>query len=130
MHLYFNNPVALARFAATSFDVKGEAPWPIAALSCLGNAREEFANGREETGVGGGVRAWRAPNGALIYSDYFVKVIQALDGAMGRGFCVAAVQVACHGMVQGVVNEGGFTRTRNTCDAHQKPHRQMEIHIF
>ena len=72
VHFDFDDAVALAGFAAAAFDVEGESADVVAAFAREGHAGEEFADGGEQAGVGGGVGARGAANGGLIDVDDFV----------------------------------------------------------
>ena len=63
VHFDFNHAVALAGFAAAAFDVEGESADVEAAFAREGYAGEEFADGGEQAGIGGGVGARGAADG-------------------------------------------------------------------
>jgi len=75
--------------------------------------------GGEEACVGGRVGARCAADGALVHVDYLVEELQSLDFLVGRRLRGAAVEMAGHGGVEGVVDEGGLARAGNAGDAHQ-----------
>src|SRR5690606_23233069 len=79
VHLDLDHAVALACLAAPALDVEREAPRAVAALARDRGFGEKFADRGEEAGVGGGVRAWRAPDRALVDADDLVEVLQPLD---------------------------------------------------
>ncbi len=77
IHFDAAQAVALAGFAAAAFYVEAEAARLVAALARFGQHGEEFADGREDAGIGGGIGARRAPDGRLIDLDDFVDVARA-----------------------------------------------------
>ncbi len=84
MHLYLDDPVTLAGFAATTFHVEAEAPWLVAAGTGFLGAREQFPHRGENTGVGGRVGARGATDGALIDIHHLVEMLKPFNGFMGR----------------------------------------------
>src|SRR5580765_6882108 len=66
VHLHLDQAIALARLAATALDVEREAPGPVPALARLLHLREDFADRREQSGIGSRVRARRAADRALV----------------------------------------------------------------
>jgi len=98
VHFDFNHAVALAGFAAAAFDVEGESADVVAAFAREGYAGEEFADGGEQAGVGGGVGARGATDGGLVDVDDFVEVFEAVDVVVWGGVFLGA----------GVFAGGGF----------------------
>src|SRR6266571_2422174 len=85
IHFDAAEAVSLAGFAAAAFYVETEAPGAVAALARFGKHGEEIADGRENTGVGGGIRAWGAADGGLIDFDDFVDLVGAENFAVRGG---------------------------------------------
>src|SRR5690606_40806211 len=69
VHLDFDDAVALARFATAALDVEAETSRLVAARARFRNGGEHFADRREQSRVGGRVRARRAADRALIDGD-------------------------------------------------------------
>ena len=69
------------------FTLKLKRPGLVAALARFGQHGEEFADRREDAGVGRGIRARRAADGRLIDLDHFVDLLGAFDGAELRRGC-------------------------------------------
>ncbi len=65
VHLDLDHAVALAGLAAAALDVEAEAPRLVAARARLGGAGEQFADRREQPGVGGRVGARACGRSAL-----------------------------------------------------------------
>ena len=105
VHFDFDDAVALAGFASTAFDVKGEPPRRVAAGARFLRAGKEFADGGEDAGVGGGVGARRAADGRLVDVDDFVEVFEAFDAFVGGGVVARAVDVFGGGFGKGFVDE-------------------------
>src|SRR5690606_14526577 len=108
VHLDLDHTVALAGLAAPALDVEREAARPIAARLRLGQARVPIPDRREGAGVGGGVRARRAPDRRLIDIDYLVEVLQAFDPVEGRRMLSRVVELARNGLVDGIDQERGL----------------------
>ena len=101
VHLDLLDAVALAGLAAAALDVEREAAGRVAVHARFRQLREEVADEVEELGVGGGVRARRAPDRALVDVDHLVDLLQALDPIVRSHRAVAAVERARHGGVAG-----------------------------
>src|SRR5690606_35106168 len=80
------------RLAAPALDVEREAAGLVAALARLGGAGEEVADLGEDARVGGGVRARRAADRALVDLDDLVDVLDAGDAAVRARRRLGAVQ--------------------------------------
>src|SRR5437899_5370673 len=130
MHLDLDDAVALAGFAAPAFHVEGEAPRPVAALARHRHAREKLADRREQRRVSGGV-GWRgAADRALIDAHRLVEELQPLDRVVRGGLVHRAVELACDGVIQRVVDERRFARAGDAGDAHEQAYWQREIDIL
>ena len=79
VHLDLDRAVARARLAAAALHVEREAPGLVAADLRLLRGREQRADLVEHAGVGGRVRAGRAPDRRLVDVDDLVDVLGALD---------------------------------------------------
>ncbi len=130
MHFYLDHAVALAGFAAPALHVEGEAPGSVAPRACFRYASKQFANGREEAGVGGRVRARRPSNRALINVHDLVQVLEAVERVVWCHFqCCSAVQGCGGDREKRVVDQRRLTRTRNARDAGKQADRDLQIHI-
>ena len=76
VHLHLDESVALAGLAAAALHVETEAARVVAARAGLGHLGEQFAQRAEQPGVGGRVRARRAPDGALVDLDDAVDFLE------------------------------------------------------
>ena len=130
VHFHADHAVAFAGFAASAAHVEGEAPRAVAALAGRGHAGKQFADGREEPGVGGGVAAWGATNGALVDGDHLVEVVQTVNLAAGGRFGLGAVELLRQRLVQGVVDEGGLAAARDTGDADHQAHGDVDARFL
>ena len=79
VHLDLDDAVALAGLAAPALDVEAEPPRLVAARLALRQPGEPVADRAEGAGVGGGVRARRAPDRRLVDVDDLVEVLEPLD---------------------------------------------------
>ena len=130
VHFHFDYAVALAGFTAAAFDVKREAADAVAALAREGHAGEEFADGCEQAGVGGGVGAGGAADGGLVDINHFVELLEPGDGFIRGGLFAGAVELAGGDFGQGVVDEGGFAAAGHAGDAGNQPQWQFEGDVF
>src|SRR6266481_7532372 len=104
IHFDAAEAVALASFAAATFHVEAEAAGAVATLARFGERGEEIANGREDSGVGRGIRTRRAADGGLIDFDDFVDLIGAENIAMSGGGLRRAVELLREGAIENVVD--------------------------
>src|SRR5438094_5337213 len=123
MHLDLDEPVALAGLTPPALDVEREAPRPVAALARLFDLREELANRREQSRVRCGIGARRAPDRTLVDADHLVEMLEPFDLRVGRRLLRAVVEVPSDGVVDRVVDEGRFARSRNAGHAHEQTDR-------
>jgi len=130
MHFDFDHAVTLAGFAASTLDVERKASRPIAAFARRRYAGEQFADGREQAGIGGGIGTRRASDRALIDVDHLVEKFQAADLGVRCGFGVAAVEMLRHGRIQRVVDQRGFAGTGYAGHAHHQSDRKIQCHTF
>src|SRR5208283_496335 len=93
IHLDAAQAFSLAGFATPAFHVEAEAPGTVTPLARFRQHGEKFADGREDAGVGGGIRARRAANGRLIDLDDFVDVLNAKKHAVRTGRLHGAVKL-------------------------------------
>ena len=130
VHFDFDDAVALAGFAPSAFDVKGEPPRRVAARACFLGAGEEFTDGGEDAGVGGRVGARCAADGRLVDVDDFVEVIQSFDAFVGGGVVAGAVDVFGGGFGQGFVNQRGFAAAGDAGDAGEEADGDVQGEVF
>src|SRR5438270_40153 len=117
MHLDLGDAVALAGLATAALDVEGEAPGVIPALACLGHAREQLPDGREQSRIGCRVGARRAADRALVHADRLVEVLQAGGAVVGAARSrrevreadgTALSRAACAGRARGQPGRQGW----------------------
>ena len=85
VHFDFVYAIALASFATSAFDVKGETAGFIATDLGFGLSGEKVTNGSEDAGIGRGVRTRSAADWGLVDEDDFVEELDALDTVMKAG---------------------------------------------
>ena len=108
MHLHLDEAVSLAGFATAAFHVEAETARVVTARAGLGHFREQFAQRTKQAGVGSGVGARRAANGALVDVDDAIDFLEALDVIAGRHVHHGAVQRVVGVREQRVVHQGGL----------------------
>ena len=124
VHLDAQDAVALAGLAAAALHVEGIAPRLVAARLGLGQAGEQIADVGEDAGVGGGVRARRAPDGRLIDVDHLVDVLQPLDARRSRlGGVLGPIQLLLQRAAAGCRPPG------STCPTPTRPVTQVNTPI-
>ena len=105
MHFYLGHAVTLAGLAASALDVEAKSARFVTAGSSFLCARKKLPNRSENARIGGGVRARRAADGALVYIDTLVDMAHASDGLVGgRGEHGGTVEFRGGNRVQGAVD--------------------------
>ena len=80
-------------------------------------------------GVGRRVGAGGTADGALVNIDHLVELIKSEDGvAVGRVFA-AAIDLQGGMAIEGVVNQGGFTRTGHASDGRHQANGNVDIYL-
>src|SRR5882762_7535553 len=130
IHFDAAQAVALAGFAAATFYVEAEAAGTVAAFAGFGEHGEQLANGREDTGVGGGIGARGAADGGLVDLDNFVDLICADDFAMRAGRFLRAIEFLREGAVKNVVDQSGFAGAGDAGDYGEQAEGERDINIF
>ena len=103
--------VALAGLAAATLDVKAEAAGAVAALARFGEHGEQFADRREDSGIGRGIRARRAADRRLIDLDHFVDLLGAFNRPERARTLHRAIQLLRERAIENVVHQSGFSRS-------------------
>src|ERR1700722_7405371 len=85
IHLDAPQTVALASLAAAALHVKTKTSGAVAAFARFRKHGKKIADGRENAGVGGGIRTGSSADGRLIDFDYLVNLLGAKDFAMRVG---------------------------------------------
>ena len=119
--------IALAGLAASAFDIEGETPRLVGADFCFRQIDKKAADVSKNAGVSGRIGARCASERTLVDRHYFVDMFQPFDAVVGHGFAQGAIDVLRQNGQQGVVDEGRFSRTRNT--GHTSEGAEGEGHI-
>src|SRR5262245_29013412 len=125
VHLDLDHAVALAGLAAAALDVEGEAAWLVAAHLGFGELGEPFADRREGAGIGGGVGARRAADRRLVDVDDLVEMLQALDRVMLAGMLARIGELARHGAVERLDEEGRLAAAGDAGDGGEQAERNV-----
>ena len=130
VHLDLDQAIALAGLAAAAAHVEAEAARRVAACARLGHLRIQFAQGREQAGIGGRIGTRGAPDRRLVDVDHLVEQVQALDLAVRRGLVRGTVDLVGGQRVQGVVDQGRLARTGHAGDAGHQPGGDLQVHVL
>ena len=110
--------------------LKREATRAVAARAGFRHAGEQFADRREQPGVGRRIGARRTADRALVDVHDLVQVLQALDAVVcGRFQRRGAVQCRGAQREQRVVDQRRLARTGHAGDAGQQADRNFQIDI-
>jgi hypothetical protein len=124
MHVDGEHAVAAAFLTAAAGDIEAEAAGVIAAHAGGGQLGEQFADGRESAGVGGGVRAGTAADGLLIDDDYLVDAAESADAVVFTRLVLGGVEVPHERAAQDGVHEGGLAAAGGAGDADETAQRE------
>ena len=130
VHLDLEHAVALAGFAAAALDVEREAAGAVAARARFGHAGEQFADRRQQPGIGRRVGARCAADRRLVDVDHLVEVVEAGDFAVRGRLRRRSVEMAGRRRVQRVVDQRRLARAGNAGDAGQQADRQIERDVL
>ena len=129
VHLDLDLPVAATDLAAPALHVEAEAARLVAPRPRLLGLGEQVADHVEQTRVGGGVGARRAPDRRLVDGDDLVELLQAVDRAVAAGAPPGAVQAVGDGLVEDVVDERGLARPGDPGHAREHPQRYVDVDV-
>ena len=129
MHFDGHGAVALAGLAATAGDIEREVAGGVSAFLALGQRGKQFADGVKCLDVGHGIGARCPPDGRLIDQHHFVDPLAALDALDLRARPARDLSlVGGQGVVEHIVHQGRFARSRHSGDAHQHAQRNGHVH--
>src|SRR5882762_351937 len=130
IHFDAAEAIPLAGFAAAALDVKAEAAGAVAAFARFRKHGKEIADGSEDAGVGGGIRARRAADGGLIDFDDFVDVLGADNFTVRGGRFGRAIEFLRERAIKNVVDERGFAGARHAGHDGEQAERQRDVDIL
>src|SRR5690606_23332482 len=102
----------------------------VATRTRLGHLGEQFAQRREQPGVGGRVGTRRAPDRRLVDVHDLVEQVQAFDRAVRRGLVRGAVDLVGGQCVQRVVDQGRLARAGYAGDRGEQAGRDREVDVL
>ncbi len=108
MHLYLDQPIALAGLTAPPLDVEAEPTRRIAARLGFRQAGEPIPDRRKRPRIGRGVGPRGAANRALVDVDDLVQMLEPLDRLTRGGGFTGTIQAGGGGFVQGLDGQGRF----------------------
>src|SRR6478672_7177976 len=126
MHLDLDDAVALAGLATPALDVEREAAWLVAAHLGLGEFGEPFADWGEGAGIGRWVGARRAPDRRLVNVDDLVEMLQAFDRVMLAWMLAGIGELARHGAVERLDEEGRLAAAGHA--GHRGEQAERNVH--
>ena len=118
----------LAGLAAAPDHIEGEPSWFVAANLGFRELGEKGSDFAEDAGVGGGVGAGRAPDGALVDGDDLVEVLEARQLFEGQGALGLLVKVVVQGGVEGLVDQGALAAAADPRHADEGAEGEPEVH--
>ena len=108
VHLDLHEPVAAAGLAAAALGIEREPARAVAARARVGRRGEQVADVVEDAGIGRGVGARHAADGALVDADDLVEVLQALDVVEFPRPRAGTVEAAGELFIEDLVDEARF----------------------
>jgi len=130
VHLDLDQAVPLAGLTPPPPQVEGEAPRLVAPDSGLLGLGKGLADGIEDLGVGGGIGAGGAADGTLVYDNDLVH-LQVEGHAVELSRLMAGLIDLLHQCpVEGVVDQGGLARSRDTSDGGKYSQGYGHIYVL
>ena len=130
VHFDLDDAVTGTVFAAAAFDVEAETAGAVAAQFGFGHLGKQFADRREQAGVGRRVGARRAANRRLVDDDGFVELLDAFDVVVAARHGAGPVQAGQQFFGQNVVDQAGFAGAGDAADHHQLAKRNLDVDIL
>src|SRR3954468_1610976 len=129
VHLDLDQAVALARLAASTFDVERESPRAVSADLGFRQLGEELANRSEKSRVGRRIRSRRAADRALVDVDDLVEVLEAGDARVRARNHSGAIEMTRHRAMENVFDERRFPAARHAGHRHEQPERNLDVEV-
>src|SRR6266513_1797812 len=114
VHFDFNQPAALAVFAATAFDIEAETPRVIPTYARGRKLCEQFPNWCECSAVSDWIGSRRAPNRTLINHNGFVDLVDPAQTTKRPRFFLCVVEMSEQCAAQNIVYQSRFAAARHT----------------
>src|ERR1700693_4944960 len=130
MHLDLDQAAALAILAAAAFDVEAKPAGTVTAYPGGRQLREQFANWAKRPGVGDWIGARRSANSALIDHDCLVDLFGAAQRPISAWFLFRIVKTTEQCAPQNIVDQRGFSASRNTGHAGETTERERGLDIL
>src|SRR5438552_1110377 len=130
VHFDFDQPAALAVFAATTFDIEAETPRVITTHACGWKLREQFANRCEGTAVCDWIRSRRAPNRTLINDNGLVDLIDPTQNTKRPRLFLRIVEMTEQRSAQNIVYQSRFAAAGHTGHTNETPERKRRSDIL
>ena len=129
VHLDLDEAVAGAGLAPAAPGVEGEAARAIAPAFGVGGGGEQVPDVVEQPGIGGGVGAGGAADGALVDVDDLVQILLPLDAVVLARADLHPVQVGPQLLIQDLVDQGGLAAARHAGDAGEGAQGDGHVHV-
>src|SRR5437879_4365298 len=133
LHLYRDRAVALAIFATPAGNVERELSRAETGFLGLGKGSEQVADSVESLGIGYRVRSWSPADRRLIYQNHIVNELRPFQAVPGRSRQLRAISLPfgrSQRLKQYVVQQTGFSRSRDPGYSHDHPQRNLQIDVF
>ena len=127
LHFDFFEAVPLAGGAAAAVHVEREMSGAEAHLPGIGGVGQQSPDGIHGFGVGQGIGAGRAADGALVHQHHVRNLPGTGKFLVAAGFALGVAEVFLQRAVENVVGQGGLARAGHAGQADQQP--QGDIHV-
>src|SRR5882724_3633855 len=130
VHFDFDQPAALAVFAATTFDIEAETPRVIPTDARGRKLCEQFANRCERTTVSDWIRSRRTPNRTLINHNSLVDLIDPAQTTKRPRLFLRIVEMTEQCSAQNIVHQSRFAAAGHTGHTNETTERKRCIDVL
>ena len=129
VHLDLHKSVAAAGLAAAALGIEREPARAVAARARVCRRGEQVADVVEDTGVGRGIGARHAADGALVDADDLVEVLQALNAVEFPRPRAGTVEATGELFIEDLVDEARFARAGHAGHAGEGAERELDVDV-
>ena len=125
VHFDLQSAVAMACFAPATLDIEREPPRTVSTDLRFRGFGEQRADLIPYSGIGGRIGTRSASDRILVNVDHFVALAHTFHTGMLAGHDARTVEFVGKHRVQNLIDQSGFTGTRNT--RHASEYSQWEV---
>ena len=120
----------MAGFTASAFHIEAETPRFVAAHLSFGGLAEKLADVIENAGIGGRIRARRAPDRLLVDIDDLIHILCAVHGVKSPGTVGCMVLDIRQTLIENLIHERTLARAGLTGDDSEGTERDGHVDVL